>query len=167
MLASGRFPDICTSDNFRQVRGMAELTDDDSAPDDEVSSSDAPAAEQEPTAAAEVDALEQAGTVAALPAASHAAPVNPALAQRVHRIRKVPVNVIVRIAERKMPLHQLRSIAPGTLLMFDKPCNSPLDIFVNNQLYCRGEAVKVGETFGVKINESNAQIVREQKVHQV
>jgi flagellar motor switch protein FliN/FliY len=94
-------------------------------------------------------------------------PLDPALAKRVARINKVPVNVIVRIAERKLELEQLRGIAPGALLMFDKPYDSMLDVYVDNRLYCRGEAVKIGETFGVKISECNSQIVREKKVHQV
>ena len=95
------------------------------------------------------------------------APLDPALTKRVARINKVPVNVIVRIAERKLELEQLRQIAPGALLMFDKHYDSPLDIYVDNRLYCRGEAVKIGETFGVKISESNSQVIREKKVHQV
>lgn len=94
-------------------------------------------------------------------------PLDPALAKRVARINKVPVHLIVRIAERKLELEQLRRIAPGALLMFDKPYDSPLDVYVDNRLYCRGEAVKIGETFGVKISECNSQIIREKKVHQV
>jgi flagellar motor switch protein FliN/FliY len=51
--------------------------------------------------------------------------------------------------------------------MFDKPYDSLLDVYVDNRLYCRGEAVKIGETFGVKISESNSQVIREKKVYQV
>ena len=98
---------------------------------------------------------------------SEPGPVNPALAKRFARVSKVPVSLIVRIAERKLELEQLRGIAPGAILMFDKPYDSLLDVYVNNRLYCRGEAVKVGETFGVKISECNSQVIREKKVHQV
>ena len=94
-------------------------------------------------------------------------PLDPALAKRVKRINKVPVSLIVRIAERQLELEQLRGIAPGSLLMFDKPYDSPLDVYVDNRLYCRGEAVKIGETLGVKISECNSQVIREKKVHQV
>jgi len=94
-------------------------------------------------------------------------PLDPALAKRLHRVNKVPVSLIVRIAERQLELEQLRGIAPGALLMFDKPYDSLLDVYVDNRLYCRGEAVKIGETFGVKISECNAQVIREKKVHQV
>lgn len=112
-----------------------------------------------------------ASETAAAPAAAapepEPEPLDPALAERVKRINKVPVSLIVRIAERQLELEQLRGIAPGALLMFDKPYDSPLDVYVDNRLYCRGEAVKIGETFGVKISECNSQVIREKKVHQV
>ena len=98
---------------------------------------------------------------------SGARSIAPALAKRIARINKVPVNLIVRLAERKLELEQLRGLAPGSILMFDKPYDSLLDVYVNNRLYCRGEAVKVGETFGVRISECNSQVIREKKVHQV
>jgi len=94
-------------------------------------------------------------------------PLDPALAKRLQRVNKVPVSLIVRIAERQLELEQLRGIAPGALLMFDKPYDSLLDVYVDNRLYCRGEAVKIGETFGVKISECSSQVIREKKVHQV
>ncbi|MDA1161798.1 MAG: FliM/FliN family flagellar motor switch protein [Planctomycetota bacterium] len=92
---------------------------------------------------------------------------NSAIDNRKQRINKIPVSLIVRIADRQMDLQQLRAIAPGTLLMFDKTYDSLLDVYIGNRLYCRGEAVKVGENFGIKINECNAQVIREKKVHQV
>lgn len=118
-------------------------------------------------AAAETDAAGVAPPADAPAAPLVQQPIDPALEKRKQRINKLPVNLIVRIADRKMDVQQLREIAPGTLLMFDKPCDSLLDVFIDNRLYCRGEAVKVGEQFGIKINECNAQVVREKKVHQV
>lgn len=146
---------------------MAELTGENPVADEPAS----PAAEAEgqvdsgSTAAA--SPADDGETVVTEEAGSSLITVDPALAIRLQRIRKVPVSVIVQIAERRMALQQLRQIAPGTLLMFDKPCDSLLDVFVNNRLYCRGEAVKVGESFGIRISECNSQVVREKKVHQV
>ena len=118
------------------------------------------------------EAADAAASEAAAPAPAAAPepepePLDPALAKRLQRVNKVPVSLIVRIAERQLELEQLRGIAPGALLMFDKPYDSLLDVYVDNRLYCRGEAVKIGETFGVKISECNAQVIREKKVHQV
>ena len=78
---------------------------------------------------------EQTTPAATAPPEPEPAPLDPALTRRVARINKVPVNVIVRIAERKLELKQLRQIAHGALLMFDKPYDSPLDIYVDNRLY--------------------------------
>jgi flagellar motor switch protein FliN/FliY len=69
------------------------------------------------------------------------------------RVMKLPVPVAVHLAERKIELSQLLSMAPGTLLTFEKSCEDLLDLYVNNQIYARGEAVKIGEKFGLKINE--------------
>ena len=66
---------------------------------------------------------------------------------------KLPVPVAVHLAERKIDLSQLLSMAPGTLLTFDKSCEDLLDLYVGNRIYARGEAVKIGEKFGLKINE--------------
>lgn len=74
-------------------------------------------------------------------------------ALRLSRLMNVPVPVIVKLAEKKIELGQLMAMGPGTIVMFEKSCEDLLDLHVNNQLYCRGEAVKIGEKFGIKINE--------------
>lgn len=73
--------------------------------------------------------------------------------QRLRRVLKVPVQVVVHLADKKIEMGQLLSIAPGSLIAFDKNCEDLLDLYINNRLYCRGEAVKIGENFGLKVNE--------------
>jgi flagellar motor switch protein FliN len=72
-------------------------------------------------------------------------------ALRALRIMNVPVTVSVRLAERKMPLGQIVALVPGALVPFNKSCEELLDLFVNNYRYCQGEAIKIGENFGLKI----------------
>ncbi|HID22784.1 MAG TPA: hypothetical protein EYP14_10340 [Planctomycetaceae bacterium] len=86
------------------------------------------------------------------------------MADHLDELKKLPVQVIVRLAEKKIPVGQLVDLSPGALLMFDKSCEDLLDMYVNNQLLCRGEAVKIGEKFGLKINEVRARVEREEKV---
>lgn len=74
-------------------------------------------------------------------------------APRISRILSLPVTVAVQLARKRIELGALRELAPGSLVKFDKPCEDLLDLYVNNRLFCRGEAVKVGEKFGLKINE--------------
>lgn len=71
----------------------------------------------------------------------------------LHRISKLPVEAVVRLASKKIELKQLLTICPGSLIAFDKPCEDPLDLYINNQVYCQGEAVKIGENFGLKIDQ--------------
>lgn len=72
---------------------------------------------------------------------------------RLNRLLKLPVPIIVKLAEKKIELGQLLAIGPGAIVTFEKSCEDLLDLYVNNRLYCRGEAVKIGEKFGLKINE--------------
>ena len=69
------------------------------------------------------------------------------------RLRRLPVPIIVKLAEKKLELGQLLAIGPGAIITFEKSCEDLLELYVNNQLYCRGEAVKIGEKFGIKICE--------------
>lgn len=72
------------------------------------------------------------------------------------RLRNLPVPVIVKLAEKKIELGQLLAIGPGAIITFEKSCEDLLELYVNNHLYCRGEAVKIGEKFGLKICETGS-----------
>ena len=73
---------------------------------------------------------------AAMPADAppHTPPSTPA------RLRRVPVPVVVRLAEKRVTLAEVRALAPGSLLTFEKGCEEPLDLFVANRRLARGEA---------------------------
>jgi flagellar motor switch protein FliN/FliY len=73
-------------------------------------------------------------------------------ALRALRILRVPVTVSVRLAERKMSLGAVVALVPGSLVTFNKSCEDLLDLYVNNHRYCQGEAIKIGESFGLKIS---------------
>lgn len=75
------------------------------------------------------------------------------LLARRQLLLSIPISVIVKLAEKKIELGQLMVMGPGTIVTFEKSCEDLLDLYVNNQLYCRGEAVKIGEKFGIKVNE--------------
>jgi len=85
-------------------------------------------------------------------------------ASKVKRLKQLPVSVVVRLAEKKIEMGQLLSLAPGAMITFNKPCEDLLDLYVNNRLYCRGEAVKIGEKFGLKVNDVGVVPVRRKTV---
>ena len=84
--------------------------------------------------------------------------------ERARRLFHLPVTVSVRLAEKRIELGQLLSITPGALITFNKSCEDLLDLYVNNRKYCRGEAVKIGENFGLKLNEVGVVDVRKEKI---
>src|SRR5262249_36854781 len=47
------------------------------------------------------------------------------------RLRGLPVQVSVRLAEKKILMSQLLGITPGMLITFNKSCEDLLDLFVN------------------------------------
>ncbi len=85
-------------------------------------------------------------------------------ALRALRVLRVPVTVSVRLAERKVPLGQIVGFVPGALLTFNKSCEELLDLFVNNHRYCQGEAVKIGENFGLRVAKVGVTERREEHV---
>jgi flagellar motor switch protein FliN/FliY len=77
---------------------------------------------------------------------------SPACTDKVKRILKLRVPVVVRLAERPMPLKEIIKIAPGTILEFDRTVDAELDLLANNQPIGSGVAVKVNEHFGLRVS---------------
>jgi flagellar motor switch/type III secretory pathway protein FliN len=64
---------------------------------------------------------------------------------------KIRVPLSVTLAEKKQPLGQVLEIGPGSILQFEKSCEEMLDLNVSNLPIARGEAVKVGDKFGLRV----------------
>ena len=63
----------------------------------------------------------------------------------------IKVPVVVVLAQQKQPISRILELGPGAILQFDKPCEEMLDLEVGNQQVAVGEAVKVGDKFGLRI----------------
>ena len=59
--------------------------------------------------------------------------------------------MIVRLAHRKMRVKAIMQFATGSIIEFDKPADGELDLMINNEVVGRGQAVKVGENFGLRV----------------
>jgi flagellar motor switch protein FliN len=70
----------------------------------------------------------------------------------MHNLLGIGVPVSVTLAAKKQPLKQIMELAPGSLIQFTKSCDQLLDLCVGDQRIAQGMAVKVGEKFGLKIN---------------
>ena len=52
-----------------------------------------------------------------------------------------------------MRIADVLKLAPGQTLALSKAAGEPLDLYVNGRLLGRGEAVVVGDRYGVRITE--------------
>jgi len=50
-----------------------------------------------------------------------------------------------------MPLEDIINLGTGAIIEFDKPAEAELDLMINNKCIGTGQAVKVGENFGLRI----------------
>jgi flagellar motor switch/type III secretory pathway protein FliN len=64
---------------------------------------------------------------------------------------KIRVPVMVTLAEAKQPVANVLAIGPGSIIHFNKPCEDTLALEIAGQKIALGEAVKVGDKFGLWI----------------
>jgi flagellar motor switch protein FliN/FliY len=83
------------------------------------------------------------------PPAAPAAPTETELS----RILRLEVPIIVKLAERKLNLSEVMRLGTGAIIEFIKSSEQPLELLVNNKVIGVGEAVKVGENFGLRITQ--------------
>ncbi|MCH8242421.1 MAG: FliM/FliN family flagellar motor switch protein [Planctomycetes bacterium] len=62
---------------------------------------------------------------------------------------EVPVSVI--LAERDMDIESILKTKIGTIIEFDVPFDSDLMLYVADEQVARGQAVKIGENFGIRV----------------
>jgi flagellar motor switch/type III secretory pathway protein FliN len=63
----------------------------------------------------------------------------------------ISVPVRATLATTRQPVGRILDLGPGTILHFGKPCDEPLTLSVGRCDVAVGEAVKVGEKFGLRI----------------
>lgn len=73
------------------------------------------------------------------------------MGKKIDAILKLEVPVIVRVGQRAMRVKDIADMVPGRILELNKPADDQLDLLVNNIPIGQGQAVKVGENFGLSI----------------
>lgn len=113
---------------------------------------EAAAASAVTAAAAMVGAL----APAAAPAAAATAVLDDETRERLEklqRLMKIKIPLIVCLAEKHMSLEGILNLAEGSLIQFEKTAESMLELMVNNRVIGYGEAVKIGENFGLQVKQ--------------
>ncbi len=79
--------------------------------------------------------------------------VPPTTSGDLDRIRDVEVELTLEIGRRRMRIGEVLRLTAGATLELGKSIGEPLEVFVNGQLLGRGEAVVVGDRYGLRITE--------------
>jgi flagellar motor switch protein FliN/FliY len=66
---------------------------------------------------------------------------------------RVTVPVSVNLAGKKIKLAEVIDLGPGSIITFEKACDAPLEVSIGGCPVATGEAVKVGERFGVRVQK--------------
>lgn len=69
----------------------------------------------------------------------------------LHRVLGLRMPVAVVLAERRMSVEEILAFQVGTIIEFEVPFDHDLSLYVANTPIGRGQAVKVGENFGLRI----------------
>jgi flagellar motor switch/type III secretory pathway protein FliN len=64
---------------------------------------------------------------------------------------QIPVPVSVTLVSKRQPMQRILELGPGSILPFDKACTAPLTLEVAGHGIAEGEAVKVGDKFGLRL----------------
>lgn len=92
--------------------------------------------------------------------AAQAAPTAPldsastlnALPGYTRSLLKIKVPVVVTLAQTKQTLRKIVELAPGAIIQFDKSCDEMLQLAVGHRPLAEGQAVKVGDKFGICVS---------------
>ena len=70
---------------------------------------------------------------------------------RLARILRIKVPIIVEIAHRKTNVREVIALKPGTVIEFGTKSDDLLGFHIGRARIGKGEAVKIGENFGLRI----------------
>lgn len=76
----------------------------------------------------------------------------PKLPQYTKSLLKIKLPVTVTLAQTRTTISRVLELGPGTIIQFDKSCDELLTLSVNGNEVAEGEAVKVGDKFGLRVS---------------
>ncbi|REJ69354.1 MAG: hypothetical protein DWQ31_04620 [Planctomycetota bacterium] len=113
------------------------------------------AAAAEDSPAAEGATAEATAAAATQTSAPTAAPASGAgggtLPPYMKSLLRIEIPLAASLATTKKKAAEVLKLGPGSLIQFDKGCDELLELYAGGELIARGEAVKVGEKFGLQI----------------
>lgn len=104
-------------------------------------------------AAAMTAAMDAEKPAEAAAAADLGSGVSSAKDRNLALILDIPLRVTVELGRTKMPVSELLNLTQGSVIELSKLAGEPMEVYVNDKLIARGEAVVVNEKFGVRLTD--------------
>ncbi len=77
-------------------------------------------------------------------------------APEISRLLAIEVPIIVQLGMRRLSVGEVMRFAVGAIIEFQKPADEDLELLANNRPVGKGQAVKVGENFGLRLTASGS-----------
>ena len=77
----------------------------------------------------------------------------PAVDESLERVLSIALTVHVELGRRKIRVGELLRMGVGQIVELDAAAGAPLSIYANNTLIAEGEAVVVGDRYGIRITD--------------
>ncbi|MBI4927738.1 MAG: flagellar motor switch protein FliN [Anaerolineae bacterium] len=65
----------------------------------------------------------------------------------------VNLRITVELGRTRMQLAQVLELQQGSVVELDRLAGDPVDVYINDHLFARGEVIVVDDKFGVRITE--------------
>ena len=108
-------------------------------------------AEEAPSSASEAHETEDSGSPSAVTAVLPRRSVSISQAE-IERIKQLSVPISVKLAERLSKIRTIITLTVGSIIEFNVPADSELELVAGTETIGKGQAVKVGENFGLRIS---------------
>lgn len=65
----------------------------------------------------------------------------------------IPLVLTVEVGRSRLTIGELLTLGPGSIVELQKLAGEPLEVFINDKLVARGEAVIINEKFGIRLTD--------------
>jgi flagellar motor switch protein FliN/FliY len=80
-------------------------------------------------------------------------------------ILDIPLQLTVEVGRTAIEIGELLQLGPGSIVELDKLAGEPLEVYANDKLVARGEAVIVNEKFGIRLTDIVSKSERIETLH--
>lgn len=74
-------------------------------------------------------------------------------AQNLELVMDIPVTLSMELGRTRMSIQELLQLNSGSVVELQRMADEPMDVLVNGTLVAHGEAVVIGEKFGVRLTD--------------